>query len=469
MEMKLKNEDKLNGQIQQLIVQRDKLKSELEDRQSHSSAESENLEEYEFLRKRLESLTATTDHLEDEITKAMAINSILIERMGDAPRVNAYRENSRLRNEKRRILNESLKISCDLLAERAYSLKQMSFSEVGGDLQQLKDERGKAIQKKEETEAKLEKIISERHKKLFDAIRVAALDSFAEYDQARSELERLTEREKELKMERKRLRKATSEEAMSEYMIEDAKNELRNCQSDLLRIQYDIYNTRAYEVQLKYENEVMRARRAANGKIDVMKAKRDKLKARFLELQLAYNEKLTRGKDIDRPPGMDQVETEFATLDSDIQKCISEEAHAELGIEEREFEEMQGCNEDIMKWISDQHLACLASQARYEALERQITVLQNNGGDRGMQDLIAAETEENEHLNAVLVDSNNRLRALDVMMGGEDSDEIALDARFQSIQERIATILQSDEPVSKLNAKEQELRETLNRLKRNRK
>ena len=182
-----------------------------------------------------------------------------------------------------------------------------------------------------------------------------------------------------------------------------------------------------------------------------------------------YNETLSHGKGIEEPKGMAELEAEFSGLDAEIQKNRASEAQAELEIEEKEFEGMQDCNEDIMKWISDQHLACLASQARYEALEKQITVLKENGGDKGMQELIAAETEESNHLNAVLVDSSNRLRALDVMMGGEDSDDVALDARFQSIQERIATILESDEPVSKLNAREQELRERLMRLKRNRK
>ena len=449
MEAKLKNETELHEQITQLKEQRDKLKSELEEKQNHSSAERENLEEYEFLRKRLTALRDTNDHLEDEVTKAMAINSILIERLG-------------------RILKESLKCSCDLLVERVSSLKPGECVEVVGDLKSLREERARMEERRREVEKRFDEIWKSRDEKLFNGIRVAALDSFVVYDQGRSELEELVARERELKQESKRLRNA-SEEAMSEYMIQDAKNELRNCQSDLLKVQYDIFNSRVYEVQLKFENEVMRIRREAAAKIKALKAKQEVSRGKYLGLLKVYNETLSHGKGIEEPKGMAELEAEFSGLDAEIQKNRASEAQAELEIEEKEFEGMQDCNEDIMKWISDQHLACLASQARYEALEKQITVLKENGGDKGMQELIAAETEESNHLNAVLVDSSNRLRALDVMMGGEDSDDVALDARFQSIQERIATILESDEPVSKLNAREQELRERLMRLKRNRK
>ena len=467
METKLKNESKLNDQITQLKTQRDRLKAELEEKQSHSSAERENLEEYEFLRKRLTSLRDTNDHLEDEITKAMAVNSILIERLGDSPRVAAYKENSRLRNEKRRILKETLKCSCDLLVERVSSLKPGECVEVVGDLKTLREERAKMVDRRREIDNKFDEIWQARDKKLFDGIRVAALDSFVAYDQGRSEFEELVQRERELKQESKRLRNA-SEEAMSEYMIQDAKNELRNCQSDLLKVQYDIFTSRVYEVQLRFENEVMQARREALGKIKALKAKQDVSRAKYLGLLKSYNETLSHGKGIEEPKGMAELEAEFGNLDAEIQRHRAREAQTELEIEEREFEDMQNCSDEIMRWISDQHLTCLASQARFEALEKQIKVLKENGGDKGMQQLIAAETEESNHLNAMLIDASNRLRALDVMMGGEDSDDVPLDARFQSIQERIATILESDEPMAKLNAREQELREKLMRLKRER-
>lgn len=468
MEAKLKDETEILEQIEALKSKRDNLKSKLNETRRNCSIENENMTEYDVLIKRHEALKATRERLEDDVTKAMAINSILIERMGSSPHGPAYHENSRLRNEKRRILEESMTASLHLVMQRACGMTAMNSSET------TEPENMEAlIREHEATEAhlrrrmeQLNKIIRERTEQLYNGIRTAALESFIRYDECRSELENLREREKYLKDEHKRLRNATSEDLLDENLLEEAKTQLLSSHRDLRKVQYTTFNERITEMQGQLENNLMKLRQKRLIELNQLKSEQSKIRSEFMKLQAKYNEMLTTSTDIDEPEEMSHLSAEFADLDERIQTILGEEAQQELEIEDRALGDVHICTDDVMKWVSDQHLISLASQARYEALDKQLSVLRDNLGDKAIQAAIASETAEVQHLNSVLVDSSNRLRALDVMLGGEDSENVPLDVRFQSIQERIITILENDEPVAKMNQKEQELRDKLARMKR---
>lgn len=474
-------------EIASLQKQRDELKEEIAEQNRNQSEITDITNEYNDLEEQLELLQTDKLHFEEEMIRIMAINDVLLEHMKNSPKYSAYKENARLRNEKRILTEKLQRCSEDICQQRSFRAKT-SATFVNDEIpssQALK----KALQETETNENqrqellnKIAKIKEQRQKELFDAFRNEAEQAYAEFETSKSEISQLEQKEKQLKNELSNLQ-STSKTDVSVQELQATKAQYRQAREDYINAQQEYHKNLVWELQLRIENETNQLRQKASTQINGMKAEQSKLKESFLALQNAYNKAFTDNEDFVKLNGseipiddaqneIDKIQNLFGHINEDIQKVSSEEAKKELELADQEFREMQEISADINKWISDLHLSSLQSQAREEALRSQIDILNRRlrhpslNYEHEMSLLLERAQGDSQKLNDQLADSKRRLRELDVMLGAPDNDDVSLEQRFQSIQERIAALLDDyDDSPMKLDRIEQDLREELSKLK----
>jgi hypothetical protein len=158
-----------------------------------------------------------------------------------------------------------------------------------------------------------------------------------------------------------------------------------------------------------------------------------------------------------------RLQESFGQISDEIETVASEGARNERVLLEKEMDEIGSIQTEVKKFTSDTQLKALSAQARFEAFEKQIAILKRNGTARDMAEAIAEEARERDQMDGKMQDALRKLREIDRMLGGDDAD-LHLDARFQSIQERIAAVLE-DVDSATLRAREQELKARLHELK----
>jgi hypothetical protein len=402
------------------------------------------LEEFNQQKRELEEILRERTDLEDRLTRATAVNSVLLERMADSSRAAAYLENARLRREKRELMDALYAYSSDILVMENFAPASIQpLVQLGAELRGARRAR------------------SER---LFDLVRAQTLARLSESDSVESELQDLTERKSQLKKELEKLALPQPGEMSSERLIEDAKRELRDVRAESLHLQLELFETRVIGLQMRIESETMQLRRTQLERINRLKQTQNELKEKFLPLQEEWNQAMCRNGEFEQIEELERLQASFGQTCDQIESIASDGARAERDLLTREMDEIQGIHAEIKKFTSDTQLRTLASQARFEALERQISILKQSGSTRDMNEAIAEEARQRDQLNAVMQESLRKLKELDQLLGNDDTD-LPLDARFQSIQERIAVILEEVDPPT-LTAREQKLKSRLNQLRR---
>jgi hypothetical protein len=243
---------------------------------------------------------------------------------------------------------------------------------------------------------------------------------------------------------------------------------LSELRGEPLRLEHEIHENRSREIQLRYENEAMRLRRTCQSELKRQDSSQHSIRALFGAAQEEWNTAFIRGRNVPDLSKLADLEQQFEAVAQKVDQLVSSEAEAETELVDAESEEIQRFTEELEKWISDEKLNWLVLQARNEAIQQQIAILKQNGNQADLQDALQRETAEGAALTGMLEDATAKFRQLDVMMGGEDDDEVAPQSRFESIQERIDVVLEEDQSQTSLNAAERELKEQLNRLRKNR-
>lgn len=479
--------DTVQKEITSLQQQRDELKEEIAERNRNQSELADITNEYNTLEEQLETLQTDKIHFEEEMTRIMAINDVLLEHMKNSPKYSAYKENARLRNEKRALTEKLQRCSEDICQQRSFRAKTSAnfINEEVPSTQSLK----KALQENEANEIqrqdllnKIAQIKEQRQRELFDAFRNEAEQAYAELESSKNEISQLEQKEKQLQSELSHLQ-STSKTDISIQDLQTTKAQYRQAREDYINAQQEYHKNLVWELQLRIENETNQLRQKAAAQINGMKAEQEKLKESFLSLQNAYNKAFTDNEDTvvingsempieEAQNEIDRIQKLFGHKIEEIQKVSSDEAKKELELADQEFREMQEISADINKWISDLHLSSLQSQSREEALRSQIDILNRRlkhpslNYEHEMAALLERAQGDSQKLNDQLADSKRRLRELDVMLGAPDNDDVSLEQRFQSIQERIAALLDdSDDSPMKLDRIEKDLRDQLAQLK----
>ena len=486
----------LQREIETLQRQRDQLKEEISQRNRNRNEVADITSEFEDLEAQLIKLQNDKIAYEEEIIRIMAINDVLLENMQESPKYASYMENARLRNEKRNLTEKLLRVSEDVCQQRNFRAKtsvqflnNQKESNNNNELPNAMDLK-RALQENQEAENqrqdllnKIAKAKEQRNKELYEAFKNEAIQAYADIDASKNELAQLEQREKQLMAELAQLQ-ASAKVDIPIQELQATKAQYRQAREEYINTQQEYHKNLVWELQLRIENETNQLRQNATNKINEMKAQQSKLKEHFLSLQNEYNKALVRDDDfvqinnsslpIDEVRNeIDRVQNSFGQIGEEIQRAASEEAKKELELADQEFIEMQEISADINKWISDLHLSSLQSQSREEALRSQIDVLNrrtkhpNLNYEQEMSAILEKAQNESQKLNIQLDDSKRRLRELDVMLGAPDNDDVSLEQRFQSIQDRIAALLDdSDDTAMKLDRVEKDLREELAKLKK---
>jgi hypothetical protein len=305
-----------------------------------------------------------------------------------------------------------------------------------------------------------------RSERVYEATEQETRAKLSECDELENEIRKLTERKAQLKEELDRLSLPPPGELSTERLIEVARSDLRDARAEFDRQQLELFENRIVELQLRVENQTMELRRDQLRRINQAKQAQNEIRERFLPLQEQYNHAMCQDHEFAETDELERLQASYGEICDQIESIASEGARAERRLLESEMEEIQVIHAEIKKFTSDTQLKTLASRARFEALERQISILKQNGSARDMNEAIAEEAHRREEMNAVMQESLRKLRELDQMLGNDDAD-LLLDARFRSIQERIAAILEDVDPAT-LKKREQDLRARLHELRRTR-
>ncbi|OHT13333.1 hypothetical protein TRFO_16536 [Tritrichomonas foetus] len=480
--------EQMQKEIASLQKQRDELKEEIAERNRNQSEIADITNEYENLENQLETLQNDKLHFEEEITRIMAINDVLLEHMKSSPKYAAYKENARLRNEKRTLTEKLQRYSEDICQQRSFRAKssiQFVDNEIPTTqaLQKALQENEAAENQRQDLLNKISQLKDQRQKELFEAFKHEANQAYLDYDASKNEVLQLEQREKQLKNELSHLMSTSSKSDISLQELQATKTQYRQAREEYINAQQDYHKNLVWELQLRIENETNKIRQEAAAKINKMKSDQEKLKEKFLNLQEAYNKSLSNDEDFvaignslspieEVRDEIDKIQMQFGQLGFEIQKVSSEEAKKEIELADQEFREMQEISGEINKWISDLHLSSIQSQSREEALRSQIDVLNRRlkhpslNYEHEMNNLLERAQNDAQNLNSQLADSKQRLKELDVMLGAPDNDDVSLEQRFQSIQERISALLDdTDDSPMKLDRIEQDLKDELAKLK----
>lgn len=479
--------ESVQKEISLLQKQRDDLKRQIAERNRNQNEMADITKEYNDLEAQLDSLRNVKLKSEEEMTRIMAVNDVLLEHMKNSPKYASFKENAKLRIEKRRLTEKLLQCSEDICQQRGFRAKSSLIDSTGEvptqeSLKQAILENEKSESLRLDLLTKISQIKIQREKELFEAFRREASDAFSQYESSKNEIVQLEQKEELLQNELSHLQ-STSRSDISFDEIKAIKNQYRQAREEYINVQQEYHKNLVWELQLRIENETNQLRQNAANQINEMKNEQSKLRETFLSLQDAYNVALANDDDTITVNGsvmsiekaqneIDRIQKEFGNITEQIEQISSEEAKKEIDLTDQEYHEMQDISSTINKWISDLHLSTLQSQSKEEALRSQIDILNRKSKNQSinyeheMSLILEKAQKESQRLNEQLADSKRRLRELDVMLGAPDTDDVSLEQRFQSIQERIAALLDdSDDSSMKLDRLEEDLKAELERLK----
>jgi hypothetical protein len=351
-----------------------------------------------------------------------------------------------LRKKKLELLEEWLQYSEDVVLLTNFR------REVGRPQKRILDGRKSyraAEKQRYDARTRLTSEKSDRHQRIIDSITATFSQ---DVDDIEREIAELRLRERELDSQRK---------GQPEGGFIDASLELRDLQCEILKLEQQIMSGRIDELEQRYENEAFGLRAKAVAQMERLNSDQGEIRDRFLRVQLHWNDAMCRNGQTYIDPEFTELEQRFAEVSDQIETIIADEADLESEMIKREAAEMQQLEADIRRELSDQDLNAIASEARLEALKKELGI---DESDYPSTDL-DYQTEEVARLNAALASAGTGLKAIDVLLHGENSDDVSLDERFESIRERIHVCLEPDRSNLELNKLERQLREKVQRLR----
>jgi hypothetical protein len=379
--------------------------------------------EYDSAKQELVGLISWRHVLQDKLAVAVAVNSVLVERLGSEPRSTAYEENRKLRILKHDLMDSFYSRSEDILIFQNFS--ENSAARLGEVFESNRAAR------------------RQRSLRIAESARGQAVAKLSEIERFKAEIPGLVERQAQLKKE--------LESSWDDRSLEDCKVGLMDVHAKSVRLQQELHESVLAELQLRFENEVIRLRRDAAARISRIRASQEEVRTKFRALQDEWNLAQKNEEEFAGTEELGRLDTLFGELAAEIETVAGEEARDEGHVMKREMEEIHGVGIGVKKWAADLHTMALAARARCLALENQ--------GQKN------EEMKQRDVATAALDGLLKRLGELDSMLGGR-SGNVSLEERFQSIHERVVVVLAEQETLSGLSVKERTLRERPNRLRR---
>jgi DNA repair exonuclease SbcCD ATPase subunit len=262
----------------------------------------------------------------------------------------------------------------------------------------------------------------QRSLRITESARRQAVAKLSEIERLEAEISELVEREAQLKKE--------LESSSDDRSLRDCKLQLMDVRAKSLTLQQELHESVLAELQLRFENEVMRLRRDAADRISELRANQDEVRNKFRALQDEWNSAQKNEEEFREADELARLDRLFGELAAEIETVAREEARSKTEVTEREIEEIHRMGTGVKKWAADVHAMALAAHARCLAFEKQ-----------GQKD---EEVRQRDVATAALDDLLKRLRELDGMLGGLRRD-VELEERFQSIRERVVVVLDEQE------------------------
>lgn len=342
------------------------------------------------LRDELALLKAERRKLEDEMVKARATNFVLSSKL---PNAEEYAQNSELRLTKISLMNQLQSLKEEILLQKSFRSKASHLN-----ILPTTDEK---------TENQL----------------------ISQYKQGVRTNELLQNQRKALQESLLATQKRRDELVFSnlaKISTETAEQIEQNLLAELEQVSDD------------YHNEKLRAlkeqqRQQANA-LQLLRYQTD-LEIMSLRKTAANNAKLNKNNK--SSPRQSKVQNEKLRQDA------AEESRKEIEIMEKEIHALEQHNQDVTQWVDEMRADACEYKAKSAAFQKQISILnskiKNNkvDVDAALQEEIEKVSSENQKLRMEYDNAMWQLKELDVLMGGEDDEDLTQEERFASIEEKM--------------------------------
>lgn len=464
-----------------LQKERDRLQDEY-NKLSKSKGDSE---VHNDLLTQLNTLERDRQMYEDEMTKIMAANSVLLEKMTSNPKSEAYHENFQLRKKKRLLEKDLDQITEDIMQQRSFRSKAIRLERQlppsRDDSSDLEEELRKAFAENEAANTKKKQLVQElyslqeeREKALFEHYRLKALATIGE---KKKTLEKFLGNEEEIMAELESLKSSSSSQAFDEDRFEQ-----NQIEENYFLLQQEAQKNSILELQLKMENETMQLRQQANKQINEYKAQQNIIKEEYQGLQNSYNHALSTNSQkvlyndqvlsiSEAQDKIEEMQNAYGELMDSIQETAGEEAKLEVDVATKELKQLDQKKQELIDWIIEIREKTLKSKAKRDALQTQLDILNEKiknpalNVEMKMNQAIERSEEEARKLGNIINENAKRLKDIDVMLGNSANDKISIEDRLDSIQDRVAVLIrESDLTNEELDEREQSLKKELSSL-----